>query len=71
MVMAPNGDNNWIYQRLDKQDEKLAVIPVMNEKLNNLAESFKDFKKSLRWNVAQLIAILGVGAAVVGTWIGR
>lgn len=71
MTTAPNGNDGWIYQRLDKQDEKLAVIPVMNEKLNNLTENFKDFKKSLRWNVAQLIAILAVGAAVVGAWIGR
>lgn len=70
MTTAPNGQD-WILQRLDKQDEKLAVVPVMNEKLNNLTENFKDFKKSLRWNIAQLIAILAVGAAVVGAWIGR
>lgn len=60
-----------VWAKLEKQDEKLAVIPVMNEKLNNLATNFKDFKSAQRWNVAQFIAILGVFAAVVGAWLGR
>lgn len=60
-----------VWTKLEKQDEKLAVIPVMNEKLNNLAANFKDFKSAQRWNIAQFIAILGVLAAVVAAWIGR
>lgn len=70
MTTVPS-ENDRIWSKLEKQDEKLAVIPVMNEKLNNLAEQFKDFKHAMRWNVAQFVAILAVLASVVGIWIGR
>lgn len=70
MTTVPS-ENERIWQKLDKQDEKLAVIPVMNEKLNNLSKQFEDFRHAMRWNVAQFVAILAVLASVAGIWISR